>query len=118
VITISEVIEQCARECDKRAKRDFPWASENSDRYHAQADWAEQCAKDIRTLKAKYEGCIVAEGMPEVYCYQLLAEDQVVNELFASINWDVRLKPFGRSGVDHGGVATKTPLYRAKEPTK
>ena len=72
-------------------------------------------AAAIRALAAKYEGCIVAEGKPEVWCYQLLAEDQVVNELFTSINWDVRLKPFGRSGVDHGGVATKTPLYRAKE---
>jgi hypothetical protein len=95
MITIEEVIEEVAEECEVMGRA-----------------WA------IRTLKAKYEGCIVAESAPEVYCYQLLVEDQVVNELFVSINWDVRLKPFGRSGVDHGGVATKTPLYRAKEPTK
>jgi len=64
MITLAEVIEQCAKACDKRAKRDFPWASENSDRYHAQADWAEQCAKDIRALAAQYENCIVADGSP------------------------------------------------------
>jgi hypothetical protein len=77
MITISEVIEQRARECDKRAKRDFPWASENSDRYHAQADWAEQCAKDIRALAAQYEGCIVAEGKPVLFAVPWQSQDHL-----------------------------------------
>jgi hypothetical protein len=102
VITLAEVIEQCARE----AEAFEPRYDDN------------RIAEAIRALIPKYEGCIVAQGAPEVWRYQLLAEDQVVNELFACINWDVRYKPFGRYDVDHGGTATKTPLYRAKEPTK
>ena len=42
--------ERCAKVCDENAKRNFPWGSENSDRYHAQADWAERCAAAIRAL--------------------------------------------------------------------
>ena len=44
MITIAEVIEEVAEECEVMGRA-----------------WA------IRTLKAKYEGCIVAEGEP--YCY-------------------------------------------------
>ena len=40
--------EACAKMCDEKAKRDFNWASENADKYHAQATWAELCAKAIR----------------------------------------------------------------------
>ena len=40
--------EACAKLCDEKAKRDFNWASENADKYHAQASWAELCAKAIR----------------------------------------------------------------------
>ena len=40
--------EECAKLCDEKAKRDFNWASENADKYHAQASWAELCAKAIR----------------------------------------------------------------------
>lgn len=40
--------EACAKLCDEKAKRDFNWASENADKYHAQASWAELCARAIR----------------------------------------------------------------------
>ena len=40
--------EACAKVCDEKAKRDFNWASENADKYHAQASWAELCARAIR----------------------------------------------------------------------
>lgn len=40
--------EACAKVCDDKATRNFTWASENSDKYHAQADWAELCAAAIR----------------------------------------------------------------------
>jgi len=45
------VLEEAARVCDEKAKRDFPWGSESSDIYHTQADWAAVCAKAIRTMK-------------------------------------------------------------------
>lgn len=41
-------LERAAQIAGKFAKRDFPWGSENSDRYHAQADWAELVAAAIR----------------------------------------------------------------------
>lgn len=40
--------EACARVCDEKARRNFPWGSESADIYHAQADWAELCAAAIR----------------------------------------------------------------------
>jgi len=43
-------LEQAAKVCDEKARRNFPWGSENSDIYHAQADWAEHCADAIRAL--------------------------------------------------------------------
>ncbi len=46
-------LEAAAKVCDDKARRNFPWASENSDRYHAQADWAAHCAAAIRQLKGK-----------------------------------------------------------------
>jgi len=45
------VLEEAARVCDEKAKRDFPWGSESSDIYHTQADWAAVCAKAIRAMK-------------------------------------------------------------------
>ena len=47
--------EACAKVCDEKAKRNFTWGSENSDRYHAQADWAESCAKAIRARGKSHE---------------------------------------------------------------
>ena len=41
MITIAEVIEQCAKECEEMGR-----------------------AYAVRTLKQRYEGCIVAEGSP------------------------------------------------------
>lgn len=40
--------ERCAKIADAHARRDYPWGSENTDRYHAQADWAERIAVAIR----------------------------------------------------------------------
>ena len=40
--------ERCAQIADEAARRNFPWGSENSDKYHAQADWAEIIAAKIR----------------------------------------------------------------------
>ena len=40
--------EACAMVCDAKAERNFPWSSENADKYHAQADWANVCAEAIR----------------------------------------------------------------------
>jgi hypothetical protein len=50
-----QVIEECAKVCDEGARRNYPWASENSDTYHTQADWAEVLAKRVRLLKEKKE---------------------------------------------------------------
>lgn len=41
-------LERAAQIAGKFAKRDFPWGSETSDRYHAQADWAELVEAAIR----------------------------------------------------------------------
>ena len=43
--------ERCANVADEHAERNYPWGSENTDRYHAQADWAESIASAIRGLK-------------------------------------------------------------------
>lgn len=46
-------VKDCEKICKEHAKRNFPVGNENSDRYHAQADWAEQIAKAIRNNHAK-----------------------------------------------------------------
>ncbi len=40
--------EACAKVCDEHAKRNYNWASENADTYHAQAHWAARIALAIR----------------------------------------------------------------------
>ncbi len=40
--------EACAKVCDEHAKRNYNWASENADIYHAQAHWAARIAVAIR----------------------------------------------------------------------
>jgi len=45
---VAQERERAAKCADEHAKRDFTWGSENSDRYHAQADWAERIAAAIR----------------------------------------------------------------------
>ena len=45
--------EACAKVCDAKAKRNFNWGSENADKYHAQADWAENIAVAIRARGEK-----------------------------------------------------------------
>jgi hypothetical protein len=64
MISANDIIEACAKACDNRAKFDFPWGSENTDRYRAQAEWAARCAKDIRALKDKYGDAILCEREP------------------------------------------------------
>jgi hypothetical protein len=95
-ITARDIIEACAQACDQRAKRSFPWASENSDVYHAQADWAAQCAKDIRALADQYGDAILCEPEPDCWI------DPHTGELRKSY-WTA---PSNDS----------VPLYRAKEP--
>ena len=51
MITLAEVIEQCAKECE-----------EIDANPHVALHHAVVCAAAIRALAAKYEGCIVAEG--------------------------------------------------------
>ena len=46
-------LEEAAKVADKMAKRDFNWASESADTYHAQSDWAQVCASAIRNLGSK-----------------------------------------------------------------
>jgi hypothetical protein len=53
VITIAEVIEQCAKECEEMGR-----------------------AYATRTLKARYEGCIVAEGKPVLFAVPWQSQDQ------------------------------------------
>ena len=40
--------ERCAKVADHHARRNYPWGSENTDIYHAQAHWAERIAAAIR----------------------------------------------------------------------
>ncbi len=40
--------ERCAQIADHHARRNYPLGSENTDRYHAQADWAARIAAVIR----------------------------------------------------------------------
>lgn len=42
--------ERCKEVCAQLARRDFPWASENADAYHAQADGARRCLDAISAL--------------------------------------------------------------------
>lgn len=49
----NQIIEECARVADAHSTTDFPMASENSEKYWAQALWAERIAKQIRLKKAK-----------------------------------------------------------------
>jgi len=39
---------RCAKIADEHARRNYPWGSENTDLYHAQADWAKRIAAVIR----------------------------------------------------------------------
>ncbi len=89
MITLSEVIEQCAQECES-----FPDAAA------------------IRALAAQYEGCIVAEGEAVAWQYRddPWYDGNKWHESF-SLTRDVRLARWK-------GIGDEVPLYRAKEPTK
>jgi len=45
---IADEREACAQIADEHARRDFNWASENAEAYHAQANWATHIAHRIR----------------------------------------------------------------------
>lgn len=47
---IARTREEDAQIATKHATRNFPWASENSHTYHAQAEWAKRIAAAIRAL--------------------------------------------------------------------
>ena len=87
-ISPADLIEMCAKVCDERAKRRFPWASENADVYNAQVDEAEAIAAAIRALIPQHGDGVVCDATP-VYLPQHRDEFDVL-----------------------------VPLYRAKEPTK
>jgi hypothetical protein len=98
MITIAEVIEQCAHFADAQRidairNRDF-----------AEATLCKEIANDIRDLAAKYEGCIVAEGEASAH------------------RWLVRHNDVDGWVVGHNEpppyAIEQQPLYRAKEPTK
>ena len=56
--------EQCAKIADEHARRNYPWGSENTDRYHAQADWAERIAAAIRGPNVRGNWRHTAPPMP------------------------------------------------------
>jgi len=72
MITIAEVIEQCARVAIKAGDT-------AADMYGVGAECittAELAAEAIRALAAKYEGCIVAEGKPVLFAVSWQSQDQ------------------------------------------
>jgi len=95
MITIAEVIEQCAKECEEID------ANPRVALHHAVV-----CAAAIRALAAQYEGCIVAEGEADAYRW-------VDHSGFCG-------SPLTRyADVAPGHLETAAvPLYCAKEPTK
>jgi hypothetical protein len=103
MISANDIIEACAKACDNRAKFDFPWGSENTDRYRAQAEWAAQCAKDIRALKSQYGNAILCEREPVAYQYSV--QPQVLGDCYFAFS-------------EQQDTPDAKPLYRAKEPTK
>ena len=60
MITIAEVIEQCAKVCEAYTAWGLEWQQDSNDMAAEAA--TNECAAAIRTLAAQYEGCIVAEG--------------------------------------------------------
>jgi hypothetical protein len=65
MITIAEVIEQCAKACE-----------EHPDGLNMLGGNFVACATAIRALKAQYEGCIVAEGKPVLFAVPWQSQDQ------------------------------------------
>ncbi len=104
MITIAELIEEAARVAQSfGANR--PIVSRNPServigRWEGEQTASEGIAEAIRALKAQYAGCIVAEG-EAVGVYT--GKD-------CEYGYDIMNM--------HDEVPTKTPLYRAKEPTK
>jgi hypothetical protein len=84
MITIEEVIEEVARECEVMGRA-----------------WA------IRTLKAKYEGCIVAEAKAVAYAAEV--DDGVIMNTTIYHAPQIAWREKGWNVIS---------LYRAKEPTK
>ena len=95
MITLAEVIEACAKVCEEA----YPYSV-----FHTDQRASKNCAAAIRTLKAQYEGCIVAEGEASAH------------------RWLVRHNDVDGWVVGHNEpppyAIEQQPLYRAKEPTK
>ena len=85
IITIEQVIEQCARECDQADKSTHP------------ADLADA----IRALAAQYEGCIVAEGSAAIMLFQ---DEDGVNQIIGADSHPSIVE-----------MLEAKPLYRARE---
>jgi hypothetical protein len=94
VITIAEVIEQCAKACE---------VGVNADKYPSLTD----CAAAIRALAAQYEGCIVAEAKAVAYAAEV--DDGVIMNTTIYDAPQIAWREKGWNVIS---------LYRAKEPTK
>jgi hypothetical protein len=69
MITIAEVIEQCAALCESTYEGAFEGT-------RPCFDTPTECAAAIRALAAQYEGCIVAEGEPVLFAVPWQSQDQ------------------------------------------
>ena len=110
MITISEVIEQCALEVEPSEDH-----RNNPNDYIGGEETMEllaTLAAAIRALAAQYEGCIVAEREAVAWQYRddPWYDGNKWHELF-SLTKDVCLARWK-------GIGDEVPLYRAKEPTK
>lgn len=109
MITIEEVIEQCAQECEGEA---VDWLATGESVDEAYNTALLHAARAIRALKQQYEGCIVAEGDPAAHqvshydrTLRLCAQDDVAEKAADGF----------RRGTDFPESITVTPLYRARE---
>ena len=90
MIKVSEVIEACAQAAESTAIRQG-----------MSIDEAKEFGEAIRSLAAKYEDCIVAEGKPSA--------------VYKGRDYEYRVPLVD---LPRGDVEYMTRLYRAKEPTK
>jgi len=58
----------------------------------------------------------VVDAEPVAWKYALVVDGEEVKIQHTNANWNTAFQPFGRKGIDHCGIVTKTPLIPA--PTK
>ncbi len=70
---------------------------------------------DCEEFATRFLAAYLAEQEPVAYLYQLIVEDQVVNQQGSTINWNPDYHPFGRKGIDYSasGTVIKQPLFTA-----